>query len=72
MNEDYYDSYGDCQTDEECNAFFNRQIARVNRADRSRYVCPQCDQRCLSAYQHQKGYVCDSCADRNEGLRGEY
>jgi tRNA(Ile2) C34 agmatinyltransferase TiaS len=60
------DDYESCITDEEVNSYFNRRLAATNRADRKRYICPSCGNKCLSAYQHERGYRCDSCADRAE------
>lgn len=36
-------------------------------------ACPQCGaENVLTRIDRQRGYVCDPCADRNEGGMGEY
>jgi ribosomal protein L37AE/L43A len=69
MNEDDYDDYESCISDEEVDRYFAREINSINKADPTKYPCPSCDHLVLSAYQRAKGYICDSCADRKESGR---
>jgi len=64
--DDYEPSFEECNTDEEQDAYFARQVRAANRQDPTRYPCPRGCGNDISAYQQQRGYCCDSCADRAE------
>lgn len=61
-------NYEDCISDENCQRVHYQNIARINKANKTRYECPTCKTKnALSAYQKSQGYQCDACANREEG-----
>ena len=52
---------------------WDRKIDRYNKSNKQRYECPTCKTpNALSAWQKQKGYQCDACADSEEGTGNVY
>jgi len=49
-------------------ASYDRQISSYNKKNKQRFQCPTCKTpNALSAWEHQKGYQCNKCADSEEG-----
>ena len=48
---------------------YDRQINKYNKSNKQRYECPTCKTpNALSAWEKQKGYQCNACANAEEGL----
>jgi hypothetical protein len=59
-NEDY-------DADEHERANYDGQISSYNKRNKNRFSCPTCKTpNALSAWEHQKGYQCNRCADSEE------
>jgi formylmethanofuran dehydrogenase subunit E len=55
--------------------FENFETVKTTDKKVSKKICSQCKETPLSAYQIRNDYVCNYCADKNEGIGfglGEY